>query len=85
VISASGSGAVVGMVGMPSDRDICMAACTQGGSLLSCKPSDDLALAEAMMREARLHRISVIDEKGGLVGIVSLSDIVRHSSQYRRR
>jgi CBS domain-containing protein len=89
VISANGNGAVVGML---SDRDICMAAYTQGKSLieipvnvamahlvLACKASDDLALAEAMMREARIHRIPVVDDKGTVVGIVSLSDIARHS------
>ncbi len=88
VISADGNGTVVGML---SDRDICMAAYTQGKplaeipvtvamahSLLSCKPSDDLALAEAMMREARIHRIPIVNE-GALVGIVSLSDFARHS------
>ena len=64
VITANGNGAVVGML---SDRDICMAAYTQGKpliempvtvamahSVLSCKASDDLVLAEAMMREARI-------------------------------
>lgn len=80
------------IVGMLSDRDICMAAYTQGKplseipvtvamahSVLSCKPSDDLALAEAIMREARIHRIPVVDENGAVVGIVSLTDIVRRS------
>jgi len=89
VIATDGNGKVVGMI---SDRDICMAAYTQGKSLneisvtvamarsvLSCKPSDDLALAEAMMREARIHRIPVIDENGGVLGIVSLTDIARHA------
>jgi len=89
VISANGNGAVVGIL---SDRDICMAAYTQGKplfeipvtvamahSVLSCKASDDVALAEAMMREARIHRIPVVDDKGAVVGIVSLSDIARNS------
>ena len=48
-------------------------------SVLSCKPSDDVALAEAMMREARIHSIQVVDDKGAVVGIVSLSDIARNS------
>jgi CBS domain-containing protein len=85
VISADGNGTIVGML---SDRDICMAAYTQGKSLaeipvtlamaqsvMSCKPGDDLALAEAMMREARIHRIPVVDDHGVVVGIVSLSDL----------
>jgi CBS domain-containing protein len=89
VIASDGNGAIVGML---SDRDICMAAYTQGKSLndipvtvamahsvLSCKPNDDLALAEAMMREARIHRIPVVDKNGAVVGIVSLTDIARSS------
>ena len=89
VISANGNGAVVGML---SDRDICMAAYTQGKplveilvtiamahSVLSCKASDDLVLAEAMMREARIHRIPVVGDNGAVVGIISLSDIARNS------
>lgn len=89
VVSTDGNGAVVGMI---SDRDICMAAYTQGKTLaeipvtvamahsvLSCRPSDDLALAEAMMREARIHRIPVVDDSGAVQGIVSLTDIARHA------
>ncbi len=89
VINTNGNGAVVGML---SDRDICMAAYTQGKplieipvtvamahSVLSCKPSDDLALAEAIMREARIHRIPVVDEDGAVVGIVSLTDLARNA------
>ncbi len=89
IISANGNGAVIGML---SDRDICMAAYTQGktlaeipvtvamaGSVLSCKPSDDLALAEAMMREAHIHRIPVVDDNGAVVGIVSLTDLARNA------
>lgn len=89
VIATDGNGAVIGMI---SDRDICMAAYTQGKclndipvgvamahSVLSCKPGDDLALAEAMMREARIHRIPVVDERGALLGIVSLTDIARNA------
>jgi len=89
VITSNGNGAVIGML---SDRDICMAAYTQGKSLaeipvtvamahsvLTCKPSDDLALAEAMMREARIHRIPVVDNNGAVVGIVSLTDIARNA------
>ncbi len=89
VITSNGNGAVIGML---SDRDICMAAYTQGKSLaeipvtvamarsvLTCKPSDELALAEAMMREARIHRIPVVDDKGAVVGIISLTDIARNA------
>jgi len=89
VVATDGKGAIVGMI---SDRDVCMAAYTQGKclneipvgvamahSVLSCKPGDDLALAEAMMREARIHRIPVVNENGAVLGILSLTDIARRS------
>jgi len=89
VITSNGNGAVIGML---SDRDICMAAYTQGKclsdipvtvamshSVLSCKPSDDLALAEAMMREASIHRIPVVDENNAVLGLLSLTDIARNA------
>ena len=63
VLASDGSGKIVGVI---TDRDICMAAYTQGKPLceiavesamatkaLTCKPSDDLVLAEAIMRETR--------------------------------
>ncbi|HVN29501.1 MAG TPA: CBS domain-containing protein [Candidatus Binataceae bacterium] len=87
VIATDGNGEIVGVI---SDRDICMAAYTQGKclndisvgiamahSVLSCKAEDDLALVEAMMREARIHRIPVVAENGAVVGIISLTDIAR--------
>lgn len=76
------------VVGMITDRDVCMAAYTQGGPLrslrvdsamakeiYSCKPDDTLAAAEELMRSKRIRRLPVTDAGGHLVGIVSLNDI----------
>jgi CBS domain-containing protein len=78
------------VVGMITDRDICMAAYTQDRPLstlpvshamskdvYSCSPDDPLAVAERIMRERRVRRLPVIDAKGHLVGILSLNDIAR--------
>ncbi len=94
VISADGSGVVVGML---TDRDICMAAYTQGKSLMqlpvtcamsrkviTCKPTDDIRHAEALMSDKRIRRLPVVDDNGKLVGIVSLNDIVREAETERR-
>jgi CBS domain-containing protein len=94
VISADGSGAVVGML---TDRDICMAAYTQGKTLMqlpvtcamakkviTCKPTDDIRHAEALMRDNRIRRLPVVDDNGKLVGIVSLNDIAREAEAERR-
>jgi CBS domain-containing protein len=74
-------------IGMITDRDVCMAAYTQGcclaGSpvssamsrqLYTCKPEDGIGLVEELMRRHRVRRIPVVGE-GRLVGILSLNDL----------
>jgi len=54
------------VVGLVTDRDICLAAYTQGRSLhetpietamahkvISCRPEDDIAIAQALMKKTR--------------------------------
>jgi len=78
------------VVGVLTDRDICMAAYTQGRSLhaipvetamahtvVSCAPEDEISVAETLMRQNRIHRLPVIDGAAKLVGVLSVSDIVR--------
>lgn len=79
-------------VGMITDRDICMAAYTQGRTLsemqvssamstdlVAVRDTDALDVAEQRMRERQVRRLPVLDAKGSVVGILSLSDIVRHT------
>ncbi len=88
-------GAVIGMI---TDRDICMAAYTSGRNLhsisieeamakkvLTCLPTDDLADAERIMATAQLRRLPVIDRQGCPIGIVSMSDIARASANGGKR
>lgn len=78
------------VVGMITDRDVCMAAYTQGAPLraipvttamakrvLACTLSDEVELVERMMREHQIRRMPAIDDQGHLVGIVSLNDLAR--------
>jgi len=78
------------VVGMVTDRDICMAAYTRGQALreipasvamstdvLSCRPDATLIEAEQIMRSGQVRRLPVIDSDGSLVGIVSLNDLAR--------
>jgi CBS domain-containing protein len=87
VVEDDGSGRVVGVV---TDRDLCMAAYTQGRPLahiradwimstrlVTCLPGDSLATAEGKMREAQIRRLVVVDSAGQLVGVLSLSDLAR--------
>jgi len=80
------------VVGIITDRDICMAAYTQGLALslirvdsamaqpvISCAPGDDVATVEELMRQNQVHRIPAVSPDGRAVGIVSLSDIAREA------
>lgn len=79
------------VVGILTDRDVCMAAYTQGRPLTeiqatvlcnrdvyTCKASDTLAHAEELMTRHQIRRLPVVDDAGGLVGLLSLSDLVQH-------
>jgi CBS domain-containing protein len=77
------------VVAMITDRDVCMAAYTQGKPLseisvssamshhcVSCNAEESAQAAERMMRQHQVRRLPVVDDMGHLVGIVSLNDIV---------
>ncbi len=79
------------LVGIITDRDICMAAYTQGVPLdaipvervmapkvISCSRGDDLDTAHHLMRTYEIHRILVVDTRGRPIGILSLSDVINH-------
>jgi CBS domain-containing protein len=87
---SNGSNRVVGML---TDRDICMAALFQGKplrelragdtmsrELCSCRPSDSPADVERLMRKQQIRRVPVTDSDGSLVGIVSLADLAREAN-----
>lgn len=82
------------VTGMVTDRDICMAAYTQGAALhgmrvssamshkvFVCRPSDDLTAVQREMRAHRVHRLPIIGADNKLMGIISLNDIARAARQ----
>jgi CBS domain-containing protein len=82
------------VIGMITDRDICMAAYTRGMPLdavqvqdamstavCACHPQDSLADAERMMRANQVHRLPVIDASGRIVGILSLNDLAQEAGR----
>ncbi len=92
VVSADGR-----VVGMVTNRDICMAALTCGQALhqvpvsvamsqkiLFCSPQARL-MAEEIMRSGQVRRLPVIDSEGNLAGIVSLNDLARLAGREMRR
>jgi CBS domain-containing protein len=91
IAQTDGSGRVLGIL---TDRDICIAAYTRGKPLKeirvgevmsteiqSCGPGDDLAAAEATMRRSKIHRLPVVDDAGRLLGVISLADIAREAAR----
>jgi CBS domain-containing protein len=84
-------------VGLLTDRDICMAAYTQGAPLralrvesamarriVSCNAEDDIAAAARLMRENGVRRLPVVDAAGKLVGLLSLDDLACESQHTLR-
>lgn len=76
------------ILGVITDRDICMAATTRHCApdavpvgdvmtrrLLTCRPEDDVRVAMHRMSEGQVRRIPVVDANGHLQGIVALNDL----------
>ncbi len=93
VISADGDGAVVGMI---TDRDIAMAAYTQGKNLLeipaavamarnvvTCRIGDEVRQVESLMREKQVRRLPVVDAYNHVQGIISIHDLALEAQRER--
>ena len=91
VTGGNGDGRVVGVI---TDRDIAMAAYTQGKPLwaipagtamahkvIACHVGDGVSQAEALMRDNQVRRLPVLDQTEHLVGIISLNDIAREAQR----
>jgi CBS domain-containing protein len=78
------------VVGVITDRDVCMATYTQGKTpadlqvesamsreLFSCAPDDSIGAALATMADKRVRRLPVLALDGKLVGIIALADLAR--------
>jgi len=82
------------VVGVVTDRDICIAAYTRNlpldqirlhelmsREIRSCRADDDVSEAEQAMRRSQLHRLPVLDDGGQLVGVLSLADVAREAGR----
>ena len=80
------------VIGMVTDRDICIAAATRAAkpsdiqvrdvmsqAVASCKAEDDANTAMRTMREWRVRRLPVLDSHGQLAGILSVNDLAMHA------
>jgi CBS domain-containing protein len=86
------------VVGMLTDRDVCMAAYTQGRPLSaikvesamargvrSCRFTDSLGTALRILEHNQLHRLPVLDQNDHLVGMLSLADAAREAAREHGR
>ncbi len=86
------------LVGVITDRDVCMAAYTRGMALRDlhasdamarefevCRPSEPVSQALLRMSQAQVRRLPVVDEGGQLLGVLSLADLAREATRQRRR
>jgi len=84
-------------IGIVTDRDICLAAYRTGkslgeirvhdamtGEVRTCRGDATTGEAEYVMRDARVRRLPVVDERGALIGILSLADLAREAEHERR-
>ena len=91
VVDASGT-----VVGVVTDRDICIATATRRllpeqiaasqvmtAPIRACLSNDSVSDVLATMREFRIRRVPVIDANGRLQGVISLNDIVLAATEKR--
>jgi len=86
------------VVGLITDRDICMAANLNNrnlwniavedvisGKLFACKPEDDIHTALKTMQENKIRRLPVVGADGTLEGILSMNDIVLKAEEPKEK
>jgi len=79
------------VLGVLTDRDICIALGTRGlppgevavadvmsKKVFFCAPEDDVRFALAAMRDGRVRRLPVVAKDGKLVGVISIDDMLVH-------
>ena len=82
-------------IGLITDRDICIAAYTQGcrlsesqvasamaRELVTCKPTDSVGYAAELLRKYQVRRLPVVDGEK-LVGMISLNDFASAATSKR--
>ena len=85
------------VIGVVTDRDICMAAYTQGAPLKSirvedamarrvhfCREDDTLEACERLMSEKQIRRVPVVDGQNRPVGAISQNDIARYAASSQK-
>lgn len=76
------------LVGVVTDRDLCLGVVAEGKhprevkiadcmseELITCKPEDNVQKAQELMQEYQVRRIPVVDNQGRIVGMIAQADI----------
>lgn len=82
------------IVGVITDRDICMGASMRNrslsrisveeimtGALYSTSPEDDVSRALKLMREHKVRRLPVVDDEKRLKGMLSINDLTLRAEE----
>jgi CBS domain-containing protein len=82
------------LLGMITDRDVCMAVRSKGRSprelrvedamtkvVHPCNPGDPIAEAGAIMCEERLRRLPVVDDSHQVIGVLALADLALEAAR----
>jgi CBS domain-containing protein len=80
------------LLGIITDRDICMVMRFQGAApnelrvadamakeAYACNPDDPVAEAKMIMREIRVRRLPVVDDSERVIGMISLAGLAREA------
>lgn len=82
------------MLGVVTDRDLALRVLAEGrpaeiavqdvmtDDVFACPVDAELAVAEALMRGHQKNRIPCVDDRGRVVGVVSLADVARYTSAH---
>ena len=81
------------VIGVITDRDICMATATRheapeemavrdtmASQVYACNVEDEIETALDLMKQRQVHRLPVLDGEERLAGVISFSDVVRQAS-----
>jgi CBS domain-containing protein len=84
------------VVGILTDRDLALRATAEGRDpdlakvgdvmtreIISCRPEDSLEQAEQLMHDWQLRRLPVVDDKGELLGLLTLARVARAETAER--
>lgn len=86
------------VMGMITDRDICMGAATKNkppseitvwettsGKAFTCRPTDDVHMALDIMKRERVRRLPVVDDEGLFQGIIAMNDFLLAAQEAKGR